>query len=241
MGTTPLLRNTFVIGLMLAWAPGARAIEPFVTDFGIGTFLHPLQDPGPVPGCECPKDHVYIFAVNGANPLCLGNFNGFCTYLKEHGYCHTYFGQLYTCLNWADRIRTIRRCDPEAKIVLIGFSAGCNSVRWIANDLARDCTRVDLLIYLVGDYVMNTPKSRPANVCRVANIRAKGMVFTGGDLIFNGADIDGARNCKLDCRHILVPSRKETLCFVMEELAGITCALPAGPEPAAVETVGPPK
>ena len=231
MDSAALLRTALVAGLVLAAAPNARAIEPLVTNYGIGTFLHPVQDPGQVPGCECVKDHVYVFAVNGLNPLCLGNFNGFCTYLKQHGYCHTYFGQMYTCFGWSDRIRSVRRCDPEAKIVLIGFSLGANCVQAIANDLAKDCTRVDLLIYLVGDTICNTPKSHPANVCRVLNVRAKGLVLTGGDLFLNGADIDGARNCKLECRHILVPSRKETLCLVMEELALLTCgpvAVPAG-------------
>jgi hypothetical protein len=37
-------------------------------------------------------------------------------------------------------------------------------------------------------------------------------------LFFNGEDIDGALNYKLDCRHILVPSRRECLELVMDEL-----------------------
>ncbi len=236
MDTAALRRSFLIAGLLLAASPACRGVEPLVTNYGIGTVLHPVQAPHVAP-CPCPKDHVYIFAVNGLNPLCLGNFNGFCTYLKEQGYKHTYFAQLYTCLDWANYIREVRHGDPQAKVVLIGFSLGANSVRWIANDLARDGTRVDLLVYLVGDTIGNTPESHPANVGRVVNIRGKGLILTGGDLTLNGADIDGARNVRLECRHILAPSRSETLALVSEELAALACGTPApaaAPPPAVV-------
>ncbi len=233
----------FVFGLVLFAASDARAIEPFVTNWGIGNILHPIQEPASAPACSCSKEHIYIFAVNGVNPLCQGNFNGFCTYLKKQGYCHTYFGQMYTCLGWADRIREVRRCDPEAKIVVIGFSAGANIAKMIANNLARDCTRVDLLIYLVGDMLTKSPSTYPPNVCRVLNIRAIGLILTGGDLFFNGVDIDGARNCRIECRHILVPSRCETLALVTEELAALACGTCAaqGPPMLPAEPVTPEK
>lgn len=226
------VRNLFIVGLVLLAAPAARSAEPLVTNWGIGNVLHPIQEPASVLGCGCPKDHIYIFAINGVNPMCQGNFNGFCTYLKKQGYCHTYFGQMYTILGWGDRIREVRRCDPEAKIVIVGFSAGANLAKMLANNLAKDCTRVDLLIYLVGDMIPNTPSSFPPNVCRVLNIRAIGLILTGGDLFMNGADLDGARNCRIECRHILVPSRCETLTYVSEELAALACGTCATPAPA---------
>src|SRR5262249_4195286 len=124
--------------------------------------------------------------------------------------------------------------DRDARIVLIGFSSGANYVKWIANALAKDCVRVDLLVYLVGDTVPNTPASHPPNVCRVVNVRGKGLILTGGDLFFNGTDIDGARNCRIECRHILAPSRRETLELMMEEL------LPLAYLPCAADPVPPP-
>jgi hypothetical protein len=111
-------------------------------------------------------------------------------------------------------------------VVLIGFSLGANWVKWIANDLARDGTRVDLLIYLVGDTIWNTPYSRPPNVRRIVNVRGEGLVLLGG--ICDGADLDGARNERIYCRHILAPSRRETLELVMEELLALACS-PAHP------------
>jgi hypothetical protein len=69
----------------------------------------------------------------------------------------------------------------------------------------------------------NSKRSFPDNVRRVLNVRARGLILTAGDLIANGADIDGARNCKLDVRHILVPSRKETLEILRNELLALAC------------------
>jgi hypothetical protein len=213
----------------------AHAWKPLVTHFGLGTWMHPIQDAEVVVAGRNSdtagpdrRDHVHIFAVNGFNPLCLGNFNGLCDCLRKHGFEHTHFAQFYTCRDFPVQIRRIRQEDPQARIVLIGFSIGCNTVRKQANDLARDGTPVDLLVYLVGDYLNNSSYTFPNNVGRLVNVRAKGIVLTGGDLFFNGADIDGARNYKLDTRHILVPSRRETVSLVLEELIALT-ATPAEP------------
>lgn len=217
------------LGLSLAGAgcAGTWRPEPLATDFGIGHLIHPLEEPDPrryQPVCpeHCRKDHVYIFAVNGLNPLCLGNFNGMCGYLREQGFEHTYFAQPYTAFWFPDEIREIRDRDPEAKIVLIGFSWGANSVRSMAHRLADDGIRVDLLIYLVGDTIWNTPYSRPPNVCRIVNVRGEGLILLGG--LCDGADLDGARNERIDCRHILAPSRRETLELMMEELLALACS-----------------
>jgi hypothetical protein len=212
-----------VIGLVAA--ASSRALEPLATNFGLGTILHPIQEPDAIPYAKqweklpSHKDHVYIFAVNGLNPMCLGNFNGMCEYLRKQGFPNTYFGQLYTSTGFAAKIRDTRYADPDARIVLIGFSAGANYVKSIANTLAKDGVWIDLLVYLVGDTVWNTPASRPENVGRIINIRGKGLILTGGDLLgLNGADIDGARNYRVECRHILAPSRSETLTLLMGEL-----------------------
>src|SRR5262249_35743266 len=57
-----LCRASLVAAAVLVGAPGLRAAEPLVTNFGLGTIVHPLQEPTVFPYsgyCQCPKEHVY--------------------------------------------------------------------------------------------------------------------------------------------------------------------------------------
>lgn len=220
-----------ILAAIVASATPALALEPLLMHCsGLG-FMHPIQEPECFhypcwcldQPCCCCKDHIYIFGVNGFNPLCTGNFNGLCRYLRDQGFENTYFGQLFSSHVFCRRIRNIVDEDPDAKIVLIGFSLGCNYVRCMANLLGRQGIQVDLLVYLAGDTIFNTARSCPENVCRVLNINAHGLVLTGGDLTLKGAELDCARNCFVDTRHILVPSRHETVELIMEELLALAC------------------
>lgn len=223
------MRLSFIVAAVMTlgyWSSrSASAVEPLFAKYGTGTLLHPIEAPEKIPlpacysqgHCRCRKDKVHIFTVNGLNPMCLGNFNGLCEYFKKQGFEDTRFAQLYTYFTYADDIRALRRAEPDARIALVGFSLGANSVRDVANDLNKDGTPVDLLVYMVGDTIGNKPSSRPGNVRRIVNIRAKGAIATGGFLV-NGAEIDNARNVRIDCRHILTPSRRQTVEIMMEEL-----------------------
>ena len=93
-----------VILVILAPVPACAApgrAEPLVTNFGLGTFLHPIQKPPIIsypPWCQaqpfaCCKDHVYIFGINGLNVLCSGNFNGLLSYVRSQGFTNTHFVQ----------------------------------------------------------------------------------------------------------------------------------------------------
>jgi hypothetical protein len=203
-------------------APQLHARQRSLPQYGLGTLFHPLQKPEAIPSpgnvAGRHKDHVYIFAINGLDPMCLGTLNGLCSYLNEEGFASTHFSQVTSWGPFAQTIRQIRQADPNARIVVIGFSYGCNCARSLVKRLAEDGTRVDLLVYLAGDLIDNSKLSFPDNVARVLNIRARGFILSGGDLIVNGADIDGARNRRLDVRHFVAPSRKETLELLMSEL-----------------------
>ena len=224
-----------IVGISLVCTSRLGAIEPLLTNVGLGTMLHPIQEPESyaIPtwclSAPCHKEHVYIFGIDGVNPLCLGNFNGMLGYLRKQGFQNTFFGQLHTSFTFAGKIRDIHECDRDARIALIGFSAGANYVKRIANTLEKDAVKIDLLVYLAGDTVYDTPSSHPSNVGRVVNVRANGLVLTGGNLFFNGEDLPGARNVHVDCRHILLPSRTETLQLMMQELIPLACMPRGGP------------
>jgi hypothetical protein len=224
----PLVAACLALGCLSSHAP---AVEPLFAKYGTGTLLHPIEEPervampacykrGP---CHCAKEHVYIYAVNGLNPMCLGNFNGLCQYWKKQGFANVRFGQLYTWFTFADEIKAVRASDPQARIALVGYSLGANSVRDLANDLNKEGVPVDLLVYLAGDTIGNTPDSKPANVRRIVNIRAGSALMMGGDLTSKGDDIDGARNVKVECRHIMTPSRLAVVETMNEELLMLAC------------------
>lgn len=178
--------------------------------------------PASVAGGCCPKGRVHVFAVNGLDPLCVGKFDGLCACLRDAGYENTHFHRLCNSHGIAGRIAAVRRCDPSARIVLVGFSAGCFAVRSIANALGEDGTQVDLLVYLAGDLIRDVPSSRPCNVGRVLCIRANGLVLAGGNVLFNRDDLTGARNARLECGHFQLASQPVTLELILEELAALS-------------------
>jgi hypothetical protein len=201
---------------------GSRA----TAEIGLG-FFHPLQacDPKVVSTCETApsdgKEHVYTYIVNGLDPLQLANLNGMTGYLRRLGFSQTHFEPLLGYRATRRQIREIRQSDPDAKIVLVGYSVGSQVVRRLANDLERENITVDRLVYLGGDFIGNTPSSRPSNVAKVVNIRGHGSFFSGYDLFWNGADIDNAVNVRLDSRHFVLPSRGQTMETLASELASL--------------------
>jgi pimeloyl-ACP methyl ester carboxylesterase len=215
---TPLVRFCFSLGLLIM--AGSRATgQP-----GLG-FMHRLEscDAKVVEACErAPVDgreHVHTFVVNGWDPLRLGNLNGMTGYVRGLGFAQTHFGPWWASRSVGRQIRALRQTDPDARIVLVGFSFGALTVRRLANDLEREGIAVDRLVYVGGDFIGNTARSRPSNVAKVVNIQGHGFIFSGYDLFFNGADIDNALNVRLDTRHFVLPSRAQTMETLVSELA----------------------
>jgi hypothetical protein len=195
---------------------------------GIGLgFLHPL------PSCEpeiCQlcrslppqsKEHVYIFLVNGLDPLYYGNLNGLCEYVRALGFKQCETGQMTAIYGLRNRILRIRADDSQGRIVLVGFSAGANCVRSLAHALQKDNVTIDLLVYVGGITVFDTDYSRPENARRIVNLTGQGQVWLGSDRIVNGA-IRGARNERLPVRHFALPSYPRTIEILTEELLPLT-------------------
>jgi hypothetical protein len=164
--------------------------------------------------------------VNGGDPLWLGNLNGLADHLRALGFTHTVCGQMVHAPAYAQQIRALRREDPGARVALLGFSAGANCVRQVAQRLKADQVCIDLLVYLGGDMIRNVPRSRPENVGRILNITGHGCVLYGYDLFFRGDQIDGACNLHLDARHFGLPSQREAIDALVRELLALACSAP---------------
>jgi hypothetical protein len=205
-------------------SPSAQP-QPFA--LGLGSLIHPLklekltlhEQAQAIP--QEKKDRVHFFLINGLDPLYSGNLNGVAAYFRSIGFANTSCHQLPSTWKVRRQIETIRRSDPEARIVLLGYSAGANFVRSLANNVQRDGIQIDCLIYLGGDTVFNSPSSRPPNVGQIVNITGHGMIFLGRDIYFKGDNIDGAVNHRVDARHILLPGQSDTIKLVGEHLIAL--------------------
>ena len=192
--------------------PETSAPEP------IGVPVEVVPAPAPPPPAAA-RDRTYFLVVNGVDPLFVGKLNRYCDAIRCAGYKNV---ELYMLRNgWATerQICCIRQNDPGAKIVLVGYSIGGNLVRKVCNSLECQKVWVDMLVYIGCDYLTDSEKSRPRNAGRIVNINGHGFIGTGGDLLFNGAEISGAANYRVNARHFHLPKHPDTLCILLQSVA----------------------
>ncbi len=205
---------------------------------GLG-FVHPLQVPDAALEQQCQatskerREHIYLFFINGVDRLYLGNLNSLCAYVRQLGFPHAQCGQMSQSRDYYYEIRRLHRADPQAKFVLLGFSAGAYLARNIAHSLQDEGIGVEVLIYIGGDALRNEDRSRPANARRIINITGHGYLLTGRNLFMNGEHIAGAENLRLPVRHMALPSQAETISAVLRALVDLAGEpQPVTPSPA---------
>jgi hypothetical protein len=119
-------------------------------------FLNPVNPPGPEvrePFRHLEKyqrDRVYVFFVNGIDPVNYGNLTGIRDYVQDLGFHKTYYGQLYHVSYFANEIRTIHKQEPDAHFVLVGFGRGARKIRWLAASVKAEGIPIDLMVCLDG-------------------------------------------------------------------------------------------
>jgi hypothetical protein len=189
--------------------------------------MHPVEEPPPDAWTtlkmfpQCARDHVYLFFITGLDPFDHSNLTGLIEYCRTLGFNNSYYGQMWHGHRFADEVRRIRREDPEARIVLVGFSFGANVMKLMANSLHhKNDIPIDLLVYLGGNTLENVPENRPDNVLKVVHILATGYIW-------KGHQIDGVENCKLaDAWHFDSPTHPHTLAMIAHELAEVVARVP---------------
>lgn len=174
------------------------------------------------------KQHVYLFFLNGIDPLEFGNLSGLRDFCRDLGFVKSWYGQFYHRWYFQRVIEDIRQRDPEARLAIIGFSAGALAARDLAQALNREGIAVDLLVYIGGATLTNSPRSRPDNVRRLIHIRAN-------DPIFRGWAIEGADNVKCkDVWHFGTPMHPETRRLLAEALGEVAGGIPVVQPPATI-------
>jgi hypothetical protein len=197
---------------------------------GCLSYVHRVEKPHRewVAPCECvqkcSRDQVYVFIIHGLDPCDLANLRGVRDFVNQLGFRKTYFGQLYHAGFFESELHRIHHENPCARFVLIGFSYGANAARDIAQSANASDIPIDLLVYLGGNTLTNTPKDQPENVREIVNILAKGCIW-------NGAEMDRAQNLNVsDVYHFGSPTHPLTLETLARELAVIAACVPV-PEP----------
>jgi hypothetical protein len=213
--------------------------------FPPGSWMHPLRPTRPEMMAQCltlpaeARNHVHIIIMNGIDPGNLCNGWALYDYARSLGYCNVYYGQMWDRWRYENKIRAIRCSDPDARIVLLGYSAGTFIVRSMANSLQTDGTRIDLLIYLGSDLIYNSPRNHPANVCRAVNIRGWGVVFLAGGCI-RGTELNGCENYNVGVvRHACLPTNQGVLEHLTHELAVVTASYGVNSQSATSELASP--
>jgi hypothetical protein len=118
----------------------------------------------------CCRNHVYIFFVNGLDPLGWANFAGVRDYVHALGFIKTYYGQFYHDGTFAREIRRLHGEDPLARFVVVGFSTGVSRAHALADVLAVDGISIDLLVCISAD----VSEMNPANVGSLVYILPEG-------------------------------------------------------------------
>jgi hypothetical protein len=222
------------------WCLGAALLG----QIGCLSCCHPLPTPAPeqVMVCEsvplsC-RSHVYIFLLDGLDPVQFCNFAGVHDYLISLGYHSTYHGELYHCFWFNSEIHRIHKEDPEARFVLVGHGVGAKLARSMAHDLQSENIAINLLVYVDGSW-LGSADDRPANVARVINARVSGSTLAGTDL-------PGADNVRLQgASTFSAATDRQTLDLLNHELMQIAMTVPPriaqAPPPPALEAAPTPR
>src|SRR5262249_19668037 len=126
------------------WMVRLMLALPLTAASGCLSFLHPVAPPTP-PGLDlCSKaspecrHHVYIFLINGLDPLRVGNLAGVRDHLQALGFVNTYYGELVSWSWFKREVIRVHQEDRGGRIVLVGYSAGGSMAYRLANAVKEE-------------------------------------------------------------------------------------------------------
>lgn len=166
------------------------------------------------------RSHVHIFIIQGLDPLEAANLDGLTEYLHQLGYLKTHYGQCYHVWEFKKEMRRLHKEEPKSRFVVIGFSFGTLMAQELVNAVKKDGIPVDLLIYLGGFVLCNSPRSQPDNTACIFNI------LSAGDGML-GPQMDRAVNIRYsDVWHFGLPTHPRTCKLLARELAAVALRVP---------------
>jgi hypothetical protein len=132
-----------------------------------------------------------VFLLHGLDPFDWAGLGELREFIAGLGVSSTRLHEFFEVSSVRQEIAGEKAKHPDARIVVIGFSAGALSARRLVNTLhEQHGIDVDVLIYLGGGFVDDSDYSRPPYVGEVVHILADTPVF-------RGAPITGADNYRI--------------------------------------------
>jgi hypothetical protein len=215
------------LALLLLGLSGCRCYYPIPNDPSTSTCkLCALKEAEATPEWallpQQSKNHIYIYLLNGNDPLNNGNLLGVRDYLQARGFIKTTYGQQFHGLWFEGEIRDIAQGDPHAHFILVGFSAAAGPCNQLARRLGEDGIRVDRLIYVDGVFLFRSEElERPEKVDKFVSIYGEGPVVHG--MAHEGADnvfVEGAW-------HFEMPTAAKTLRKLLAEATEVAGQVPS--------------
>jgi hypothetical protein len=211
--TGPFRRWLVASGLMLALVPT-----------GCLNFLNHVPDPSPeakqiseqLP--QPSREGVYVFLVNGNDPLGCANLYGIREFLHKLGYVKSYYGEWFHEWWLVDEIRDLHQEKPDAHIIVIGYELGADTALAVANAGIVCGANVDLLLYLEprGFSFDNVPPE-------LHNV----IVVRKDKSYPKDSEVKGAQSVALACGcRWLVPTHPSTLEIVETEISRLAMSVP---------------
>ena len=161
-----------------------------------------------------PAPHVHVFLIHGLDPLDVGNLRGLRDTIAGWGYETPRLVQFFQGGIVIRDIARLKADDPQARILLFGFSAGAATSSWVINRLHHHHgINVDTVVYAAGITLLDIEYNHPPFIGKIIHIR-------DGAPILHGIQLTGAENYRFtDVWHFGSPTHSNTLAILQHELA----------------------
>jgi pimeloyl-ACP methyl ester carboxylesterase len=153
----------------------------------------------------CDRQHVYSFLINGLTPDVTDGLEDLRLKLAERGYDKSYRGELCHAFWMAFEMKSILRCDPQARFVVVGYDFGCGPAAALARHARRQSWPIDAVVLIDP---LTTPD---ANGCPPTVV-----VRAGGDC--NACNDDLRYVNVADGSHWTLPVHERTVATIAEAL-----------------------
>ena len=134
------------------WILGA-IVAVVLANAGCVTCCHKSHQKAWEHGAECDlpapcRGQVYVFLIHGLTPSCDCGLNALRMKLAENGFAKIGVGELASAPCVAKEIKSIQKCEPEARFVLVGYDFGGAAAVSLARDLNAQCVPVEAVVLL---------------------------------------------------------------------------------------------